>query len=53
MLSWKVGAVTITRVVETEIPIEYDERRPFLKHVIFLIEFTSNKLFSVEGFNDS
>jgi len=31
MLSWKVGAVTITRVVETEMPIEYDERRPFLK----------------------
>ena len=31
MLSWKVGAVTITRVVETEMPIEYDEKRPFLK----------------------
>ncbi len=31
MLSWTVGAVTITRVVEIEMPIEYDEKRPFLK----------------------
>ncbi|MEO8813511.1 MAG: MBL fold metallo-hydrolase [Caulobacteraceae bacterium] len=30
MLSWRVGAVTITRVVEIELPIPYDERRPFL-----------------------
>ena len=31
MLSWQVGAVKITRVVESEMPIEYDEKRPFLK----------------------
>ena len=31
MLSWKVGAVTVTRIVETEMPIEYDKKRPFLK----------------------
>ncbi len=31
MLAWKVGAVTITRIVEVELPVAYDERRPFLK----------------------
>ena len=31
MLTWKVGAVTITRIVEMELPVAYDERRPFLK----------------------
>jgi glyoxylase-like metal-dependent hydrolase (beta-lactamase superfamily II) len=31
MLSWQVGAVKITRIVELEMPIEYDEKRPFLK----------------------
>jgi glyoxylase-like metal-dependent hydrolase (beta-lactamase superfamily II) len=30
MLSWRVGAVTITRIVELEMPIPYSERRPFL-----------------------
>ena len=30
MLSWRVGAVTITRIVEIEMPIPYSERRPFL-----------------------
>jgi glyoxylase-like metal-dependent hydrolase (beta-lactamase superfamily II) len=30
MLSWRVGAVTITRIVEIELPIPYSERRPFL-----------------------
>jgi glyoxylase-like metal-dependent hydrolase (beta-lactamase superfamily II) len=30
MLSWRVGAVKITRIVEMEMPIAYDERRPFL-----------------------
>ena len=31
MLSWQIGAVKITRVVEMEMPVEYDEKRPFLK----------------------
>jgi len=30
MLSWQVGAVKVTRVVEMELPIAYDERQPFL-----------------------
>lgn len=30
MLSWQVGAVKITRIVEMELPVAYDERRPFL-----------------------
>ncbi len=30
MLSWKVGAVKITRVVEMDLPIAYDPARPFL-----------------------
>jgi len=30
MLSWQVGAVKVTRVVELEMPISYDERQPFL-----------------------
>ena len=30
MLSWQVGAVKITRVVELELPIAYSEERPFL-----------------------
>lgn len=29
-LSWRVGAVTVTRVVETELPIPYNPARPFL-----------------------
>lgn len=31
MLTWKVGAVSITRIVELELPVAYDERRPFLR----------------------
>ncbi len=30
MLTWTVGAVKITRIVEIELPVAYDERRPFL-----------------------
>ncbi len=30
MLSWQVGAVKITRIVEIELPIAYNEKRPFL-----------------------
>jgi len=30
MLSWQVGAVKITRVVELELPIGYDPKSPFL-----------------------
>ena len=30
MLSWKIGAVTVTRIVEMEMPIAYSERHPFL-----------------------
>jgi len=30
MLSWKVGDVTITRIVEMEMPVPYDEAHPFL-----------------------
>ncbi|HLZ83070.1 MAG TPA: MBL fold metallo-hydrolase [Caulobacteraceae bacterium] len=30
MLSWTVGAVKITRVVELEMPVAYSEERPFL-----------------------
>jgi glyoxylase-like metal-dependent hydrolase (beta-lactamase superfamily II) len=30
MLSWTVGKVTITRIVEIELPVAYDEKRPFL-----------------------
>jgi glyoxylase-like metal-dependent hydrolase (beta-lactamase superfamily II) len=30
MLTWQVGAVKITRIVEIELPVPYDERRPFL-----------------------
>ncbi len=30
MLSWNIGAVTVTRIVEIELPIPYSERRPFL-----------------------
>ena len=30
MLSWKVGAVTVTRVVEMEMAIRYNAERPFL-----------------------
>jgi glyoxylase-like metal-dependent hydrolase (beta-lactamase superfamily II) len=30
MLSWTVGAVKITRVVETEMPVAYHEKYPFL-----------------------
>jgi len=30
MLSWKVGAVTVTRVVELELPVPYNAAQPFL-----------------------
>ncbi len=30
MLTWQLGDVRITRIVEMELPIAYDERRPFL-----------------------
>jgi glyoxylase-like metal-dependent hydrolase (beta-lactamase superfamily II) len=30
MLTWQVGDVKITRIVEMELPVVYDERRPFL-----------------------
>lgn len=30
MLSWTVGAVTITRIVELEMPIAYNAERPFI-----------------------
>jgi glyoxylase-like metal-dependent hydrolase (beta-lactamase superfamily II) len=34
MLSWKIGAVTVKRIVEIELPVPYDERRPFLAEAI-------------------
>ena len=30
MLSWKIGDVTIKRIVEIEMPVPHDERHPFL-----------------------
>ena len=30
MLSWKIGQVTVTRIVETEMPVAYHEKHPFL-----------------------
>ncbi|MES3030093.1 MAG: hypothetical protein V4820_19840 [Pseudomonadota bacterium] len=30
MLSWQVGAVKITRIVELQIPIPYNRASPFL-----------------------
>jgi len=30
MLTWKIGAVTVTRIVEIELPVPYSEARPFL-----------------------
>jgi glyoxylase-like metal-dependent hydrolase (beta-lactamase superfamily II) len=30
MLSWQIGAVKVTRIVEIELPVAYDERRPFI-----------------------
>jgi len=30
MLTWRIGAVKISRIVEMELPVAYDERRPFL-----------------------
>ncbi|WP_304167888.1 MBL fold metallo-hydrolase [Phenylobacterium aquaticum] len=30
MLSWKIGAVTVTRIVEIELPVPYSAARPFL-----------------------
>ena len=30
MLSWTIGAVKVTRVVETELPVAYHEKYPFL-----------------------
>jgi glyoxylase-like metal-dependent hydrolase (beta-lactamase superfamily II) len=30
MLSWKIGAVTVTRIVEIELPVPYSAKRPFL-----------------------
>ncbi|HEY5289641.1 MAG TPA: MBL fold metallo-hydrolase [Caulobacteraceae bacterium] len=31
MLSWQVGAVKVTRIVELEMPISYSEKQPFLE----------------------
>jgi hypothetical protein len=31
MLAWKVGRVTIIRIVELELPIAYDETAPFMR----------------------
>ena len=31
MLTWQIGAVKITRIVEMEMAVAYNERRPFLK----------------------
>jgi len=31
MLSWQIGAVKVTRIVEIELPVAYDERRPFIR----------------------
>jgi len=30
MLSWKIGDVTVARIVELEVPVEYNADRPFL-----------------------
>jgi len=30
MLSWKIGAVTVTRIVEIDLPVPYSAARPFL-----------------------
>ena len=30
MLKWKIGAVTVTRVVEMDLPVSYSEKQPFL-----------------------
>ncbi|HEY5070908.1 MAG TPA: MBL fold metallo-hydrolase [Caulobacteraceae bacterium] len=30
MLSWQIGAVKVARIVEIELPVPYDARRPFL-----------------------
>jgi len=30
-LSWKIGAVTVTRILEIEMPVPYSEKRPFLR----------------------
>ena len=31
MLRWRIGDVTVTRVVEMEIPVPYNPKRAFLK----------------------
>src|SRR5215469_8953904 len=31
MLSWQIGDVTVTRVVEMEVPVPYSEKHAFLK----------------------
>jgi glyoxylase-like metal-dependent hydrolase (beta-lactamase superfamily II) len=31
MLSWNIGDVTITRIVEIEVPVPYSERSPFIR----------------------
>jgi glyoxylase-like metal-dependent hydrolase (beta-lactamase superfamily II) len=30
MLTWKIGAVTVTRIVEMELPVGYSEKTPFI-----------------------
>lgn len=32
MLKWKIGDVTITRIVEMELPVPYSERSPFIRN---------------------
>lgn len=32
MLKWQIGKVTITRIVEIELPIPYDENKPFIRN---------------------
>ena len=32
MLSWKIGEVTITRIVELELPVPYSEKAPFIRY---------------------
>jgi glyoxylase-like metal-dependent hydrolase (beta-lactamase superfamily II) len=31
MLSWRIGDVTIRRIVEMEVPVPYSEKRPFIR----------------------
>jgi glyoxylase-like metal-dependent hydrolase (beta-lactamase superfamily II) len=32
MLSWKIGDVTVKRIVELELPVPYSERSPFIRY---------------------